>query len=483
MEEQNTPDEKPVQEKSAGNSAAVQQGKRDLTTGGVTSTMLLFAVPMILGNVLQQCYNLADTWIVGKFVGSGALAAVGSAYTLMTFLTSIITGMCMGGGALFSICYGRRDIRKMKEYMVSSFALILGITALLTALSFTFLHPILRLMQIPSDVYDMMYDYMWIILFGLPFIFLYNYFAFLLRSVGNSVTPLVFLGVSTVLNIGLDYVFVAVFDWNVEGAAIATVLAQIISGIGIAAYSFAKETVLRLRREELRVNGGILGEIFSYSAATGVQQSVMNFGILMVQGLVNSFGTAVMAAFAAGVKIDTLAYMPAQEFGNAYSIFISQNYGAGKKDRIRKGSKSAVIVVLVFCLAASSGIPACAPAHGHLYRTGRDRDHQYRSGISPDRGSVLLRHWDFVPALRIFPRGGKAEDLSAADDHFSRDQSGSGLCLRSCLRRGSDLVGDPYRMGAGRRDRSGAYPDCGSGGSLRVKNPLRQEAVLPRLPS
>ena len=299
MEEQNTPEEKAVQEQSARSRASVRQEKRDLTTGSVTSTMLLFAVPMILGNVLQQCYNLADTWIVGKFVGSGALAAVGSAYTLMTFLTSIITGMCMGGGALFSICYGRRDVRKMKEYMVSSFALILGITALLTAVSFAFLHPILRLMQIPADVYGMMYDYMWLILFGLPFIFLYNFFAFLLRSVGNSVTPLVFLGVSTVLNIGLDYVFVAVFDWNVEGAAIATVLSQIISGIGIAVYSFAKETVLRLKREELRVNGGILGEIFSYSAATGIQQSVMNFGILMVQGLVNSFGTAVMAAFEA----------------------------------------------------------------------------------------------------------------------------------------------------------------------------------------
>lgn len=315
MAERNTPDEKAVQGKSMEDKTVVRQPqKRDLTMGNVTSTMLLFAVPMILGNVLQQCYNLADTWIVGKFVGSGALAAVGSAYTLMTFLTSIITGMCMGGGALFSICYGRRDIRKMKEYMVSSFVLILGITVLLTAVSF----------------------------------------AFLLRSVGNSVTPLVFLGVSTVLNIGLDYVFVAVFEWNVEGAAIATVLAQIISGIGIAVYSFARETMLRLKREELRVNGGMLGEIFSYSGATGVQQSVMNFGILMVQGLVNSFGTAVMAAFAAGVKIDTLAYMPAQEFGNAYSIFISQNYGAGKKDRITKGSKSAVVVVLLFCLAASA---------------------------------------------------------------------------------------------------------------------------------
>ncbi len=330
--------------------------KRDLTKGNVTWTMLRFAVPMILGNILQQCYNLADTWIVGRFVGSGALAAVGSAYTLMTFLTSVITGMCMGSGALFSICFGRKDFTRLREYMTASFALILGITVALTAVSFLFLDPILGLMQIPADVYGMMYAYVWIILYGLAFIFLYNYFSFLLRSVGNSVTPLVFLGVSTVLNIVLDYVFVAVFHRGVEGAAEATVLAQMVSGLGIAAYSFVKEPALRLRREELRVRAGLLGEIFSYSTATGIQQSVMNFGILMVQGLVNSFGTAVMAAFAAGVKIDTLAYMPAQEFGNAYSIFISQNYGAREKERIRKGTKSALCIVLVFCAVVSAAV-------------------------------------------------------------------------------------------------------------------------------
>lgn len=366
--------------------------KYDLTKGNVTTTMLRFAVPMILGNVLQQCYNLADTWIVGKFVGSGALAAVGSAYTLMTFLNSLIIGMCMGSGALFSISYGRRDIRKMKEYIMASFVLILGITIAITVLSFVFLHPILNVMQIPADVYDMMFAYVKIILYGLVFIFLYNYFSFLLRSTGNSVVPLVFLGVSTVLNIALDYVFVAVLERGVEGAAEATVIAQIISGVGIGIYSFIKEPVLRRQRAEqggsdyegvghertgyeeadcgagsvredsrIRIRASVLGEIFSYSAATGIQQSVMNFGILMVQGLVNSFGTAVMAAFAAGVKIDTLAYMPAQEFGNAYSIFISQNYGAGEKDRIKKGTKSAVLVVLAFCIVISAVVFLLAP--------------------------------------------------------------------------------------------------------------------------
>ncbi len=342
--------------------------KYDLTKGNVTTTMLRFAVPMILGNVLQQCYNLADTWIVGRFVGSGALAAVGSAYTLMTFLNSLIIGMCMGSGALFSISYGRRDIRKMKEYIVASFVLILGITVAITAVSFVMLDPILNVMQIPEDVYDMMFAYVKIILYGLVFIFLYNYFSFLLRSTGNSVVPLIFLGVSTVLNIILDYIFVAVLDRGVEGAAEATVIAQIISGVGIGIYSMIKEPVLRRQRVEtvredsrIRIHASVLGEIFSYSAATGVQQSVMNFGILMVQGLVNSFGTAVMAAFAAGVKIDTLAYMPAQEFGNAYSIFISQNYGANEKERIKKGTKSAVVTVLAFCLMISAAVFLLAP--------------------------------------------------------------------------------------------------------------------------
>lgn len=333
--------------------------KRDLTKGNVTAVMLLFAVPMILGNVMQQCYNLADTWIVGKFVGADALAAVGSAYTLMTFLNSILIGMCMGSGALFSICYGRRALKKLKEYIVSSFVLILSVTAVLTALSYVCLDPILRLMQIPTDIYGLMRSYMGMILAGLLFVFLYNYFAFLLRASGNSVVPLFFLGIGTVLNIGLDFFFVAGLGRGAKGAAEATVLAQAAAGLGIALYALLKEPELNIKKmkeERIGIRADLLKEIFSYSASTGIQQSVMNFGILMVQGLVNSFGTSVMAAFAAGVKIDTLAYMPAQEFGNAYSIFVSQNYGADKKERIRKGTKSAVMTAVIFCAAASAAV-------------------------------------------------------------------------------------------------------------------------------
>ena len=329
-----------------------------MTTGPVTRTMLLFALPMILGNILQQCYNLADTWIVGRFISTDALGAVGSAYTLMTFLTSLILGMCMGAGALFSISYGGKDLRRLGEYIASAFVLIVGLTVVLTGVSYGLLPSILRWMRTPEDVYPMMYSYVQVILVGLPFIFLYNYFAFLLRAVGNSLVPLVFLGVSTVLNIGLDVLLVAVIPCGVAGAAAATVIAQGVAGVGIAAYTLLREPLLR---QGLRVRGRAAAEIFAYASTTGAQQSVMNFGILMVQGLVNSFGTAVMAAFAAGVKIDTLAYMPAQEFGNAYSIFISQNYGAGRGERIRAGTKSAVALVLGFCALVSALVWVLAP--------------------------------------------------------------------------------------------------------------------------
>ena len=334
--------------------------KRDLTKGPVTKTMLLFALPMILGNVLQQCYNLADTWIVGQFLGAGARASVGSAYTLMTFLTSLIIGMCMGAGTLLSISWGRKDRVAMREYLASAFLLVFVITALLTALSYWLLHPILGLMQTPPEIYGSMASYVQVILAGLPFIFLYNYFAFFLRALGNSALPLFFLGVSTVLNIGLDLLFVAVLGRGVAGAAEATVISQGVAGLGIAVYSLLREPLARPGRD-LRIRWRSLLSLFSYAAATGAQQSVMNFGILMVQGLVNSFGTAVMAAFAAGVKIDTLAYMPAQEFGNAYSIFVSQNYGAGDPRRIRAGTKSAALLVLCFCALVSGAVWLLAP--------------------------------------------------------------------------------------------------------------------------
>ena len=325
--------------------------ERDLTTGRITATMVRFAVPMIVGDLLQQLYNVVDTLIVGKFVGRDALAAVGSSYTLMTFLTSILLGLCMGSGTVFSMYYGAKNNERLKKSAYTSFIMIAVCAVILSVIVFAFVDPIMAFLQVPGEVYHMMRNYLMIIFTGIAATFLYNFFAFLLRALGNSVVPLAFLAVSAVMNIVLDLVFVLVFDMGVEGAAIATVFSQYVSGVGLAVYTLVKH-------KELRPGGGIyekglLRELADFSFLTCLQQSIMNFGILMVQGLINSFGIVVMAAFAAAVKIDSFAYMPVQDFGNAFSIFIAQNYGAGEKERIKKGIAAAFKISAVFSIAIS----------------------------------------------------------------------------------------------------------------------------------
>ena len=325
----------------------------DLTEGPITSKLLKFAFPLMIGNLLQQLYNIADTLIVGRFLGPNALAAVGSAYTLMVFLTSILLGLCMGSSAFFSIQYGKRDLERLKNGFFLSFLLIGSVALILNILVFTGIDRIIALLKIPAEITGMMKEYLLCIFIGISATFLYNYFSNLIRSVGNSLTPLIFLAVSALLNIALDLLFVITFGWGVWGAAAATVSSQYVSGIGIMLYYWFGFPELRVQRCHLRWNSSILKEITGLSFLTCVQQSVMNLGILMVQGLVNSFGTVVMAAFAAGVKIDSFAYMPVQDFGNAFSTFIAQNYGAGKKERIQKGIRSAILCSVSFSLAVS----------------------------------------------------------------------------------------------------------------------------------
>lgn len=320
----------------------------ELTQGPVMKTMLRFAIPMILGDLLQQCYNIADTVIVGKFLGADALAAVGSAFSLMTFLTSILLGLAMGSGTVFSIRWGQKDHQGLKEGILASFVLLGIVTLILNVIVFAGIDWIIRVLQTPSDLVELMHEYLIVIFAGLIGIFLYNFFASLLRSLGNSVVPLVFLAVSACLNIVLDLLFVAVFHRGVAGAAEATVISQYVSGIGITIYTRRKFPDLLKKDRDIRLRMSRVREITSFSALTCLQQSIMNLGILAVQGLVNSFGTITMAAFAAGVKIDAFAYLPVQDFGNAFSIFTAQNFGARKADRIKKGIRVAFLTSMAF---------------------------------------------------------------------------------------------------------------------------------------
>ena len=330
---------------------------RDLTKGPVMASMLAFAVPMILGDLLQQCYNIADTLIVGRYLGKNALAAVGSSFTLMT---SILLGLCMGSGAVFSIRFGQRDGDGLREGAHASFVLIAGLTLALNAGAFLCLDWIRVFLRVPDEVWGMMREYLAVIFCGIAATFLYNFFASYLRSVGNSLVPLLFLAVSAGLNIALDLWFVLGLRRGAAGAAEATVIAQYVSGLGIAAYTLAKHPELRPAKGQFRLRWFRVREIAGFSILTCVQQSVMNLGILLVQGLVNSFGPTVMAAFAAAVKIDAFAYMPVQDFGNAFSTFIAQNYGARQETRIRAGLRGAVAASMAFCLVVSALVFAFA---------------------------------------------------------------------------------------------------------------------------
>ena len=313
-----------------------------------------FAIPLMLGNVMQQFYNLVDTWVVGKYIGDNALAAVGSSYSLMTFLTSVILGLCLGSSAFFSITFGEKNIKRLKNGMFISFVMIGIFSLILTFASFYLCGRIMKILQVPYDIQGIMSEYLKWIFVGIFATFLYNYFSNLLRGIGNSVIPLVFLCISVILNIGLDLYFVLVLKQGIRGAAIATVISQYISGIGLMIYVYIRYPELRLKYEDTKFVKRTAYDIAILSGMTCLQQSVMNFGILMVQGIVNSFGTQIMAAFAVSVKIDTIAYMPVQDFGNAFSTFIAQNFGAGKYDRIKDGIKKALKSVVLFCIFISA---------------------------------------------------------------------------------------------------------------------------------
>lgn len=326
----------------------------DLTSGSISLGLVKFALPLMAGNVLQQCYNLTDTLVVGRFIGKNALAAVGSAYTLMIFLTSIILGLSMGCGAFLSMKYGAKEDR---EFAIGNWLSFCGtglFSVLLTLLVYLLLSITANLLAIPASIQALFNQYLLIIYAGIPATFLYNYFACSLRAIGNSAIPLVFLCLSSVLNIILCIWLVAGLGLGVAGSALATVISQYFAGLGLTIYAWQHFPKLRFKKAYMVYDQAISKSILSLAGLTALQQSIMNLGILMVQGRINSFGVNVMAAFTSAVKIDTLAYSPVQDFGNAYSTFVAQNYGAQKADRIKQGNRQASWWILAFCLVISS---------------------------------------------------------------------------------------------------------------------------------
>lgn len=326
---------------------------KDFTKGDIARPLIRFSLPLIFGNLLQQLYNVADTLIVGRTIGKTALVAVGSSFTLMILLTSIILGLCMGTSVVFSNFYGAGNYKLLRHSVFNSFAFIMSVSLVVNFASFLLVEVFIKLLQIPPEAADDTRGYLNVILFGMIFVAIYNFVVAILRSIGNTVVPLIFLAISTILNIILDLLFILKFGMGVKGAAWATVTAQMTSCVGISIYYFVASKRFIPRGDELHFDKDILRLVFENSVLTSIQQSVMNFGILMVQGLVNSFGVYVAAAFAAVTKIDGFFYMPSQEFGNAFSIFAAQNYGAKDMSRVGESLKKALMISAVFCMTAS----------------------------------------------------------------------------------------------------------------------------------
>lgn len=322
----------------------------NLTKGPITRSLILFSIPMILGNLLQQLYNIVDTLIVGRTIGATALSAVGSSYALMTLLTSIILGLCMGSGVVFAQYYGADENKKLLNSIYNAFVFIMLATVVLNIIAYLLLPSIIIWLNIPSKAIDMTRDYLLVIFSGILFVSIYNFFCAILRSLGNTFIPLVILAISAITNIILDLVFIILFHMGVKGAALATVISQILSALFITFYFFRNMKAYWPDKKNRVFNKEIVGLILNNSILTAIQQSIMNFGILMVQGLVNSFGYITSAAFAVGVKIDAFAYMPAQDFGNAFATYVAQNYGAQNKERIEKGYHTALLISSLFCI-------------------------------------------------------------------------------------------------------------------------------------
>lgn len=326
---------------------------QDLTQGSITRGLIRFSLPLMAGNLLQQTYNLADTWIVGRVLGENALAAVGSAFSVMVLLTSILSGLCMGAGVVVSQLYGQKNEGSMRLAAGNALVLIAAVAALLTAAAYCLRGPLMTLMNVPPAVQADLLAYLTIVFAGIIPVFFYNYTACLLRAVGASLAPLLFLLLSTVTNVALDVVFVAELGMGIPGAALATLIAQVLCAAACAVCFVRLAPGLAPTRDDLRIRPGLCRRIFAVSALTSIQQSIMNFGILMVQSLVNSFGVSAMAAFAAGVRIDAFAYAPAQDFGNGFATFAAQNTGAGNTARLRQGFRTAMWMTVIFCGAVS----------------------------------------------------------------------------------------------------------------------------------
>ena len=325
---------------------------KDLTSGSPLKVILLFALPLVLGNLFQQFYSLADTIIVGRFVGVSALAAVGSTGSINYMILGFVTGVCNGFAIPIAQYFGARDHADMRRYIANSAWLSLAGAAVLTVATVLLTRPILQLMQTPADIIDDAATYIGWIFAGIPFVFLYNMVACIMRALGDSKTPLVFLVITSALNVGLDLFFIIVFDAGVLGAAVATDLSQAISGVASLIYLLKKFAVIRMQPGEKSLDPRVCSRLLAMGLPMGLQCSITAIGSTIMQWAVNVLGSTAVAAVTAAGKTSNLLAVPLESLGTAMATYAGQNLGAARLDRVRGGVRWALGISAVYAVGS-----------------------------------------------------------------------------------------------------------------------------------
>ena len=324
---------------------------KTLTEGTPWKQILLFSIPIFWGNVFQLLYSLVDTKIVGSTLGTEALAAVGSVSTLHTLMTGFLNGLTLGFSLITAMCYGAKNRKRLKKTFAAAISLGVLTTLALVLMLMIFLHPVLNLLHVPQAQFEMAYAYISVLIVGLFATLFYNLCANTLRAIGDALTPLIFLIVATVSNIGLDYLFILGFQMGVQGAAYATVLAQLLSVVLCLIRIFRKFPILHIQKEDFRFDRELMAEMYKSGLSMGLMSCLVGIGTILLQSAINTLGTTVIVAHTAARKVFELVSLPNSVLGSAMATYCGQNYGARRFDRIRQGIRASLIIAAVWAVA------------------------------------------------------------------------------------------------------------------------------------
>ena len=323
---------------------------KTLTEGTPWKQILLFSIPIFWGNVFQLLYSLVDTKIVGSTLGTEALAAVGSVSTLHTLMTGFLNGLTLGFSLITAMCFGAKNRKRLKKTFAAAISLGVLTTLALVLMLMIFLHPVLNLLHVPQAQFEMAYAYISVLIVGLFATLFYNLCANTLRAIGDALTPLVFLIVATVSNIGMDYLFILGFQMGVQGAAYATVLAQLLSVVLCLIRIFRKFPILHIQKEDFRFDRELMAEMYKSGLSMGLMSCLVGIGTILLQSAINTLGTTVIVAHTAARKVFELVSLPNSVLGSAMATYCGQNYGARRFDRIRQGIRASLIIATVWAV-------------------------------------------------------------------------------------------------------------------------------------